>query len=464
MKAKIIIFLTLLANFLILLSKPSPINDYSLKPTQKFYFNSQPWKSYLHSIHPQYEYWHIIDNPDYCTSRSPTNLSTSTKAKIFSDYKPGNLVKSVISKKWTLVHKENHLNSNAKQDSWLDPEISIFFHKSDWHTHQTIGSMFLCPGQRYNHIPGNEHLVFKDLIQQSLQSYFARTRTPSFLPETFDLSSRSSCLEFLEQFEPTPSVSWILKKSRNSHNAAGIEILTLDNSQKLLKLLDYGHNCGQALTSHLVQRYISSPLLVHNRKFDFRVYMVIANANPLVLLYHEGFLRVTLSDYNTSSSSASAHITNTQIAKDLLSQQNLTAADREKILSEQMWTLPDLEAYLVEQGKVLPGWADSSLVPRMKSQMLHLTRAVYSRLLPHPGVFELYGVDFLLDDDLRLWFLEINKSPAIMATTPRKAKILESLIEGLIEIELALASGQDFHALASQFGFHIVHDGSEDNE
>jgi hypothetical protein len=373
-------------------------------------------------------------------------------------------VKSVISKKWTLVHKENYLNSNTKKDSYLDPEISIFFHKTDWHIHQTIGSMFLCPGQRYNHIPGNEQLVYKDLIYRNLQSYFSQSQTAAFLPHTFDLSDKSSCLEFLEEFEPSSSINWILKKSRNSHNAEGIELLTRDNSEKLLKDLDYGLNCGKALTSHIIQQYISNPLLIHDRKFDFRVYMIIASVNPLILLYHEGFLRVTLSNYNVSSSSTSGHITNTQIAKDLINKQNLTASDKEKVLSEQMWTLPDLETYLIGQGKVQANWVKTDLVSKMKSQMLHLTKSVYKHLLPHPGVFELYGVDFLLDEDLNLWFLEINRSPAMMATTPRKAEILENLIQGLIEIELALSTRQDFHPLAELSGFQIIHDGSVNSD
>ena len=38
----------------------------------------------------------------------------------------------------------------------------------------------------------------------------------------------------------------------------------------------------------------------------------------------------------------------------------------------------------------------------MKKYMLHIVRIVYDELLPHPGVFELYGIDFLLDDTLNL--------------------------------------------------------------
>jgi len=45
--------------------------------------------------------------------------------------------------------------------------------------------------------------------------------------------------------------------------------------------------------------------------------------------------------------------------------------------------------------------------------MLHLVRMSSEYLLNHPGVFELFGVDFILDDEFNLWYLEINRSPAM---------------------------------------------------
>lgn len=45
------------------------------------------------------------------------------------------------------------------------------------------------------------------------------------------------------------------------------------------------------------QKYIDKPLLMDGKKFDFRVYMLIASMDPLIVLYHDGFLRRSLAEY-----------------------------------------------------------------------------------------------------------------------------------------------------------------------
>ena len=72
--------------------------------------------------------------------------------------------------------------------------------------------------------------------------------------------------------------------------------------------------CGTN-NEYVIQKYIGNPLLVNEKKFDFRVYMLIANIDPLVILYFDGFLRVSLSEYDIASNNEAAHVTNTALAK-----------------------------------------------------------------------------------------------------------------------------------------------------
>ena len=39
--------------------------------------------------------------------------------------------------------------------------------------------------------------------------------------------------------------------------------------------------------------------------------MLIASSDPLIVFYHDGFLRVSLTAYNSSEDDASAYLTNT---------------------------------------------------------------------------------------------------------------------------------------------------------
>ena len=59
-----------------------------------------------------------------------------------------------------------------------------------------------------------------------------------------------------------------------------------------------GSLCGSIYKNIVMQRYISNPLLIEGHKFDFRIYMLVASTNPLIVYYHDGFLRVSLELYD----------------------------------------------------------------------------------------------------------------------------------------------------------------------
>ena len=59
-----------------------------------------------------------------------------------------------------------------------------------------------------------------------------------------------------------------------------------------------------------LHRYVSAPLLLEGKKFDLRVYMLIANTSPFVVLYRKGYVRLCLGDYRSDTDALSAHLTN----------------------------------------------------------------------------------------------------------------------------------------------------------
>lgn len=63
------------------------------------------------------------------------------------------------------------------------------------------------------------------------------------------------------------------------------------------------------------QKYVKRPFLINGKKFDFRAYMVIASMDPLIVLYRNGFLRISLSDYDDSNADINIHLTNTVVAE-----------------------------------------------------------------------------------------------------------------------------------------------------
>jgi len=72
-----------------------------------------------------------------------------------------------------------------------------------------------------------------------------------------------------------------------------------------------------------VCRYISRPLLLEGKKFDLRVYMLVANTAPFVVLYRKGYVRLCIGEYRTDSDVMTAHLTN-QVLRRMKLKQNKT--------------------------------------------------------------------------------------------------------------------------------------------
>ena len=52
---------------------------------------------------------------------------------------------------------------------------------------------------------------------------------------------------------------------------------------------------------YIVQRYIHNPLLIGNKKFDLRIYVLVTSHNPLIIyLYRSGFGRFTHYRYDAN--------------------------------------------------------------------------------------------------------------------------------------------------------------------
>ena len=111
------------------------------------------------------------------------------------------------------------------------------------------------------------------------------------MPLTYNLPSEYPI--FLEEFKRNARdrCVWIMKPIGRSQGK-GIFLF-----QKINEISEWAES-STSPEPYIVQRYIHNPLLIGNKKFDLRIYVLVTSHNPLVAyLYRSGFARFTHARY-----------------------------------------------------------------------------------------------------------------------------------------------------------------------
>jgi len=197
----------------------------------------------------------------------------------------------------------------------------------------------------------------------------------------------------------------------------------------------------------IVQRYIANPKLLsiyQNRKFHLRVY-VVAERNLRVYVY-DGILALfaSLSYQNDNQSfDRLRHITNTcaQIDSHL----------NENDLVKEFLTLEDIDndirLNIFEQIK---------LIIQDLFTGLHNEITIFQ---PLKNAFEIYGFDFLIDENNQVYFLEANAYPDFKQTGNLLSILIKELFQNIVQkIILPYFNVEQSKTQTIQRQLHLVYD------
>jgi hypothetical protein len=51
-----------------------------------------------------------------------------------------------------------------------------------------------------------------------------------------------------------------------------------------------------------------------------------------------------------------------------------------------------------------------------------------------PGVFELFGFDFMIDEDFRVWLIEVNTNPYLGTPNTYMKELMPEMIDDMLRI------------------------------
>eukprot|EP00753_Platysulcus_tardus_P021531 PLAT9034.2.p1 GENE.PLAT9034.2~~PLAT9034.2.p1 ORF type:complete len:607 (+),score=262.98 PLAT9034.2:42-1823(+) len=247
-----------------------------------------------------------------------------------------------------------------------------------------------------------------------------------FTPETWDLDR--DCEAFLsltgEQLRRVSSLQWVMKPSVG-HDGYGFSLHNYTFFQRK----------GCSRLQGVAQRYVSQPLLLHNRKFELRSYIFFASLDPLVVYYKHGYLRVSLKKYSPQSRRAAVHLVSTRV-------QRLTS-DCAKLRHEQ--SPAQLSSFLQSLGAG-PG-VHALIKRRAMETALAAVRSVKSSFLDRyrRNRFFKLSIDMLFDRQLKPWVIELGHAPPADTNTAYRYVLMSEGAKEWIDIasETALRKAEN---------------------
>ncbi|XP_075697093.1 inactive polyglycylase TTLL10 [Rhinoderma darwinii] len=295
-------------------------------------------------------------------------------------------------------------------------------------------------------IPNNKVLTTKIGLLNSLREYervmqkINKTRVlkmADFFPETVRLDMKDEAEAFFSTYQD--GQTWICKPT-GLNQGRGIylvkkqeQIITL-RCQMLSKIEDSRKLPSKGSQARVVQRYIPNPLLLEGKKFDIRSYLLIASTIPYFVFFRHGYVRLTCNPYDPKSDDLTGHLTNQYMQK--------KNPLYNELKEETVWGMERFNSYINEnfaEGKGLPqDWVLNTFTKRMQQIMIHCFLSVKSKLECRRGFFDLIGCDFLIDDDFKVWLLEMNCNPALHTNCEVLKDVIPSVVIETLDLALEI--------------------------
>lgn len=177
----------------------------------------------------------------------------------------------------------------------------------------------------------------------------------------------------------------------------------------------------------ILQKYIEKPYLYFNRKCDLRIWVLI-NHKQDIFVFKEGHFKVSSVNFNLYSTDTFTHLTNYSVQKHspMFSYyeigNEISYSDFQKCIN---LTNPGVSFI----NDVLP-----SIYNIIRLSLLSINRKLL--VFPNTLSFEIFGYDFILDEKLNPYLLEVNTNPGYDESSPLINKIIPRMIDDCLRLTI----------------------------
>ena len=298
-------------------------------------------------------------------------------------------------------------NNIIKVNSFYQPNIKYKLFRS-FYTAQ-VNYINLGKYERYNHFPNEYLLTFKDYLVISYNKMKKKfgINNFDFLPESYTIKEDKTFLKnkFNSNYKLKKGDLWLLKPTV-SGGGEGIRFIK---------------NFEDIKSNDVISKYIENPYLLYGKKFHIRLYVVVTGYKPLkIYFYEEG--QVMRSAYNYSfdyenfTFKKGEYLTNGHMNFKANSYNKNISFDSEE---GSEWSLKTLKNYFDKRGinfneKIMSQIYDLSIKSILLTASDEIKALDGLTHLHSNNIFEFYGIDVMIDDNLKVYLLEYNRVASTM--------------------------------------------------
>ena len=261
--------------------------------------------------------------------------------------------------------------------------------------------------------------------EHNIQIHFIEHKRPPPKPRTDDMSSYlpeiTALLQKIKSHLPQYTMDgtqniWIAKPGGLSR---GRGVHCVDQLNDILSNVKI---CGQTI----IQKYIENPLIIMNRKFDIRQWVLVTDLSPLtVWLFDTPYLRFSAEDYALKDfKNIFSHLTNNSIAKH-------SEHFGDTKIEGDMWEIESFRKFLVENyGKDY--WPE--IQEKIKKIVVYSLQSAKHKIFQRKNCHEVFGYDLMIDEKLNVYLIEINASPDWSYSTKVTEKLVKIASDDIVKV------------------------------
>ena len=276
---------------------------------------------------------------------------------------------------------------------------------------------------------------------------------PAAVPETHVIDSDDEDSDndegsSLPAWFGTSGGAWVLKRSE-SNRGEDILFVRADSAEDRLEAerLLAADRGGES--PWVLQRYVERPMLVGG-DFKFHLRVMVLAADDLRVYVHEAAVALCAAEEfdGVDLSNRFAHATNHCVQK--------KHGEGGDATESRSFTLEELcERVPLPKDSPTAGALSGRIRDQIHAVVKDLFVAARSRaspavgFFPMAGSFELFGLDFIVDEDGKVWLLEVNSDPSLAVFGERLKPLCSTLITDVVRV----ASGETHR---DEDGFRLV--------